>query len=114
MEDVFKGSKGWKALYTWNGETGSGSTLCGLGFTSRFLGGHCVSSSVTNQESALFVFAVLIRRAAALCAVLQSELYIGRQWKLHVLLLVVLLCAEFLEREKSFSGLRAFPLQCEG
>lgn len=30
------------------------------------------------------------------------------------LLLVVLLCAKFLEREKSFSGLRAFPLQCEG
>lgn len=84
VEDVFKGSKGWKALFMWNEETGSGSTLCGLGFTSPFLGRHCVSSSVTNQESALFVFAVLIRHAAALCAVLQSELYIGRQWKLRV------------------------------
>lgn len=113
MEDVFKGSKGWKALFMWNEETGSGGTSCGLGFTSPFLGGHCASSSVTNQESALFVFAVLIRHAAALLLPCSQSCILVDSGNYMFLLLVVLLCAEFLEREKSFSGLGAFPLQCE-
>lgn len=80
MENVFKGSEGWKALDVWREGTGwQGEHFVWAGAHITFLDGRCVSPRVTNEEWALFVFAALIRCAAALCVVLQSKLYIGKQ-----------------------------------
>lgn len=80
MEDVFKSSKGWNALDMWSEGMGwQWEHFVWAGVCITFLDGHCVSPRVTDWEWAVFVFAVLIRCAAALCVVLQSKLCIGRQ-----------------------------------